>query len=166
MIQVRMSKGVTPVVATALLLAISVSAVATASIFMGDVLQDTGDQFENDLREQERRDQSSFAIEYGYNSSEGFTLLDVRNTGSRTLAVEEDGSKIWTLYVDGKPRDWEYVSSDLETSDQVGVDPREVLRMNTTVEYPLQGDSVELEVRGSYSTSSAIVCKHQGQPSC
>ncbi len=161
-----MSKGVTPVVATALLLGISVSAVATASIFMGDVLQNTGDQFEQDLRQQERQEQSNFAIEYGYNSSGGWTLLDVRNTGSRTLTVEEGGNKVWTLYVDGQPQDWGYVTQSLRNQNQVGVDPREVLRINTSVRYPLSGDTVEFEVRGGYNTRSAIVCTHSGQPSC
>jgi archaellum component FlaG (FlaF/FlaG flagellin family) len=159
-------KGVTPVVATALLLGISISAVASASVFMGNVLEETGSQFEDDLREQERRDQSTFAIEYGYNSSGGFTFIDVRNTGQVTLAVEEENQKIWTLYVDGKPHDWKYVNDDLSNQANVNVDPREVMRINTTVEYPSQGNSVELEVQGAYETSSAIVCTNIGEPSC
>lgn len=154
------SKGVTPVVATALLLGIAISSVVTASVFMMESRQQVQENFLEDLNQEQREDKSELKIEYGYNQSD-YILLDLRNTGSIALPLKDSGTDTVALYVGGRPDDtWSYVS----TRETLGVDGR--ISLNTTAEFPNRGSYKEVQVTGPFGTESTIVCYNDGNPSC
>lgn len=169
------SKGITPVVATVLLITISVAATASAYTFITGAQKEAAQNFEQDLRQQEIRQKSSINIEYVYNSTNNYTFMTVRNTGSVTLPVNKSGSKQLSLYADGKPvssdvgdngEGWKYVNGPQFPSDPVLLDPSATITINTTINYPARGESRAFKLVGSYKTSDSHVCYNSGTPSC
>lgn len=154
------SKGVTPVVATALLIGIAVSTALTASVFMEGTLSDVRSGFEGELQDRNLEDQAEMSIEYGYMRG-GYLLLDIRNTGSVALPMKDNDTRVLAVYMDGRPNeDWKFLS-DREVLGQDGT-----VTINTTEPFPDQGNYTEVEVTGSYETESTIICYSDGSPSC
>lgn len=153
-------KGVTPVIATSLLIGIALSTALTASVFMQNSLNDVQQGFEDDLQDEELEDKSDLSIQYGYDQG-GYILLELRNSGSVALPLDRDGTRLISLYISGRPEeDWSYLSP----RSQLGVGT--TITMNTTRTFPDSGDYTEIEVRGPRDTSSSIVCYNDGSPSC
>lgn len=154
-------KGVTPIIATVLLLSISVAAVASASIFLGDVVEDIRSNIEEQLGVQNKQQNSELTIIYGYEGTNGNIWIDVRNEGSISLAVEENGNKLWNLYVGGKPATWSYTPGGPSGSNVV-IDPQETIRLDTGEPFPSVGGSKTIQLNGQYGTSASIVCDNTG----
>lgn len=164
----KTSKGLTPVVATVLLLMIAVAAVGSAAVFLDDTITSIGESIEEDLALEERRASTDITIDYGYRSTGGteYVLIDVRNTGSETLEVQQDGEKLWNMYIDGQPQEWSYVDSDLESEDEILRNPNEVISVNTTEEFPDNEEMVEISLNAPYQSSDSYVCFNDGGNSC
>lgn len=165
------SKGITPVVATVLLMTISIAATASAYTFITGTQQQVAENFEEDLRQQELEQQSSLDIEYMYNSTGNFTWMTVRNTGSVPLEIRDEGTRILSLYADGVPvesdagesgKGWRYTGS----SDPDILSPAETLTLNTTETFPARDSRKVFKVVGPYGTSDSRVCFNSGSPSC
>jgi len=163
---VRSRKGITPVVATVLLITISVAATATAYTFITGAVEDIGGNFEDDIREEEKRANSGMNIEYVYNSTDGFTFLVLRNTGTIALPVNESGQKTVNMYVEGQPQDWKYVDRSQAPEESVILSPEETLTINSTSEYPPGGESILFKFTGPYETSDSHSCYNTGASSC
>lgn len=154
------SKGVTPVVATALLIGIAVSTALTASVFMEGTLSDVRDSFEDDISERDRESDSEMSIDYGYEQG-GYLLVDVRNTGSIALPLRDNETKVLSVYLDGRPSDgWSYLS-DREVLGQDAT-----VTINTTEAFPAPSNSTEVDIRGAYETQSSIICYNDGSDTC
>jgi archaellum component FlaF (FlaF/FlaG flagellin family) len=152
-------KGVSPVVAEVLLMGIAISAAISAGVVLQDTFGGVQENVEDWISQDDREQQSSIGVDYGYNSTDGFLMVDVRNTGANTLTVEEQGEKVWNMYLDGRPETWSYVTgSPYSSSSNVGLDPSSTITLNTTREFPSPGNSVEVEVTGAFNTRSTYVC--------
>ncbi|MFB6148009.1 MAG: hypothetical protein ABEJ66_03925, partial [Candidatus Nanohaloarchaea archaeon] len=112
------SKGITPVVATVLLITISIAATASAYTFITNTQKEFTENMRQDLRQQERQSRADLNIEYVYNSSHNFTFMAIRNSGSISLPINTSGMKQLSLYAEGKPvssnvgdggKGWKYV---------------------------------------------------------
>jgi flagellin-like protein len=160
------SKGVTPVVATVLLMTITVAATASAFTFMNGIQQDFRDNTEDNLNDRQKRSQSDINIETAYNSTDGYILLSVRNTGSLTLEVEDDdGNKLWNLFIDGRPVDdgtgWKH-----RDSVKKSVAPQSTVGINTTKKFPKDDSDTLIKITGPNGVSDSKVCYNSGSPSC
>lgn len=160
------SKGITPVIATVLLIMISVGATASAFTFMNTIMDQQQNQIENRLTQEEKEQQTNFNIDYVYNSSDGYTLMSVRNSGQRAIRIEDDGERLWTLFVDGGPDDWKYENTTYQSSEDVSIDTGQTITLNTTITYPLQGEDMHIELSGPYQSSDSYVCYNSGSQSC
>lgn len=147
-------KGVTPLVGTALLILIAVSAVTSAAVFIRDTTQQVSDSVNDRISEDEMRGNSGIDIEYAYENSDGNISLVVRNTGRYTLTVEENNNKLWNLYSDGRPVSFRYSGG---ATDQKLIDPESTLTLETEIEFP-DGDYASVNLEGTYGTSSSIIC--------
>lgn len=157
-------KGVTPIVATMLLMLIAVGAVASASVFLEGTLTDVQQGLEDQLAREDRIESSDITIETAYQGTAGFLLVDVRNSGSVTLDIESDGNKQWNLYVDGRPQRWEYV--DTSNGGDESLNPNGVISINTTTSFPATDNSKELSFNAPYQTSDSYVCFNEGGLNC
>ncbi len=160
-------KGVTPVLATSLLILIAISAVSTAAVFLRDTTDDITGGVEDQLSEQERIDGTSISIERGYNNSDSDISLMVRNTGRYLVAVEDSemdpgDNRTWTLYVDGRPQEFDYESGNPD----IRLDSGETITIDTNTDYPSPGDYKRLEVQGRYETETGIICSNSGGQNC
>lgn len=158
-------KGVTPVIATSLLILIAVSAVSTAAVFLRDTTDDITGGVEDRLSEQERIDGTSISVERGFNNSDSDISLRIRNTGRYVVVVEDEDTgsqdnKRWSLYVEGRPQDFEYASAT--NPNMLTLDSGETLTIDTNVDYPSSGDYKRLEIQGQYETESGIICSNSG----
>lgn len=155
------SKGVSPVVATALLIGIAVSTALTASVFMQGTLKDVKGNFQDDIKDRSLNDKSEMSIDYGY-SRDGDLFLDLRNDGSIALPIKnEQGDKVLSVYVDGRPKENWVVPSGKETVAKGGK-----VTINTTASFPAQGNYTKVEITGAHGTESTIICYNDGSPSC
>lgn len=160
------SKGITPVIATVLLMTITVAATASAYTFMTGVQDDFMKNTENQLTDQERKSQSDINIETAYNSTDGYLILSVRNTGSLTLEVEDDqDNKVWDLYIDGRPvgdgSGWDYRGS---TKDSLA--PQDTININTTKSFPAPDSDTLIRLTGPNSVADSKICYNSGSASC
>lgn len=147
-------KGITPLVGTALLVLIAISAVTSAAVFLRDTTQQVSDSVNERISEDQMRENSGIDIEYAYENNDGNISLVVRNTGRYTLNVEENDGKLWNLYSDGRPTDYTY--SGGSTSEKL-LDPDSTLTLETRIEFP-DGDYSTINIEGTYGTSSSIIC--------
>ncbi|MFB6213599.1 MAG: hypothetical protein ABEJ07_03500 [Candidatus Nanohaloarchaea archaeon] len=168
-------KGITPVVATVLLITISIAATASAYTFVTSAQKDVANNIEDNLRQQERRQKSNINIEYVYESTGGFVFMNVRNTGSITIPVNRSGRKLFSLYADGRPvssdagsngKGWKYTDMAQAPASQVLLDQSEVLSINTTVRFPAPDSRKSFKLVGPYRTSDSHVCFNSGTASC
>jgi len=160
------SKGITPVIASVLLMTITVAATASAYTFMTGIQEDFMENTENQLEDQERNSQSDINIETAYNSTDGYIILSVRNTGALTLEVEDSsGNKLWNLFVEGRPVDggtgWTHRGSVTES-----IAPQATIGINTTTKFPGPGKDKLMKLTGSNGVSDSKVCYNAGSASC
>lgn len=158
-----MKKGVTPLVGTALLVMIAISAVTSAGIFLQDTTQDVQDSVNDQLSQDEKIENSGIDIEYAYNNSDGEVSLVVRNTGQFTLIVEEEDQKDWNVYTDGEPQSYTYAGGSVTRKI---IDPGESITLDTNNDFPGGGNYKTYTVSGSYETESSIVCYNGGDGQC
>lgn len=160
------SKGLTPVIATVLLITISVAATASAYSFINTVQQDTQSHMEEELAQEERETKTSINMDYVYNSS-GYLTLNVRNTGTLSLNFRDDGENAFDLYIDGSPveEEWRF-EGGYEGDDDVIVSQQETVAINTTESYPSEDEDAWIEFMGPYSTYDSYVCYNSGGSSC
>jgi len=160
-------KGITPVVATVLLISIGIAAVGSAGIFLqnlGDTLRENA---EDRLAGNNKIENSDITIEYAFENSDSDITMDVRNTGSTTLEVKEDGDRLWNIYIDGEPQNaWEFTNSSLSSDQNVDLSPQEQIRIDTNAAYPSAGNSKRVQVSGVYETQSSIICSYSSDGSC
>jgi len=157
-------KGITPVVATMLLMVIAVAAVGSASIFLQDTLTEIQGNLEDQVAQEDDIESSDINIEFAYNGTNGYLLTDVRNSGSATLDIEEGSSKQWNMYVEGRPENWEYVDSSL--GGEVNLRPNEVVSINTTQGFPEEEESTQFSFNAPLETSDSYVCFNEGGTNC
>lgn len=160
-------KGITPVVATVLLISIGIAAVGSAGIFLqnlGDMLRDNA---EETIANDNRIENSEISIEYAFENSDGDISVDVRNTGGTTLQIEDNGNRLWNLYIDGQPQtSWDFADSSLNSADDVDLTPQQQVRIDTNADYPSSGNSKRVQVSGTFETQSSVICSHNGDGSC
>ena len=159
-----MSKGITPVVATVLLMLIAVAAVGSASVFLEGTITDLQDGLEDEMEEEEMIEASDIRVDRAYNGTGGYLLADVSNSGSVTLTIEDSGDKLWNLYINGAPVDWTYVNSSM--GGNVTINPNDVVSFNTTRAYPSSGSSVEFSFNAPYDSSDRYICFNEGSNFC
>lgn len=150
-------KGVTPVIATSLLIGIAISTVLTASVFLNNNIDTIREGFTDDLNDEQIQEEAELSVEFGYDRS-GWLFLDVRNTGETGLPLKNDqGDDRLEVYVDGRPQtDWSMVNErDLLARGSK-------LTINSSVTFPGSGSRKEVEVIGPFETSSAIICFNDG----
>lgn len=160
------SKGITPVIATVLLIMISVGATASAFTFMNTIMDSQKNQIEEDVRQDKLEQQTSFNIDYVYNGSNGFMLMSVRNSGQRAIRVEDNGERLWTMFVDGGPNEWSYENVTYQSADDVSIDMGRTITLNTTEKYPVQGEDVSIQISGPYKSEDSYICYNSGSQSC
>ncbi len=160
------SKGITPVIATVLLIMISVGATASAFTFMNTIMDNQKDQLESQVEQEKMEQQTSFNIDYVYNGSDGYTLMSVRNSGQRAIQVEEDDDKLWTLFVDGGPNEWIYENTTYQSDEDVSIDVSQTITLNTSVMYPSRNDDLHIQLSGPYNSGDSYVCYNSGSQSC
>lgn len=158
-------KGITPVVGAVLLISISVAASVSAFAFLNDLRTDIQDSSEERIEGQTDQLQKEIDIENVYRSSDGYTLLSVRNTGEQALSVKSDGENSWSQFVDGRPKEWKFLDSSKQSSDYVGLEKDDTVKINTTKEYPNSDQEMNIKITGT-DISDTYICYHQGSPSC
>ena len=155
-------KGVSPVVAEVLLMGIAISAAISAGTFLQGTLGDVQENAEDQINLEERQESTSIGVDFGYNGSNGYLLMDVRNTGSYTLAVEENNRKNWNLYIDGIPSTWNYTDPDYIVNKSVSINPQSTITVNTTEIFPTSGNSLEARITGPYNIQTTLICFSEG----
>lgn len=160
------SKGLSSVVGAVLLIMISVGAAASAWTFVDTITSSTQQNVEQRIEERNDETKSELSSEIAYESSDGFIIYTIRNTGSSTLLVRDNGEKRLNLYVRGKPVNGDPKSWKFYNNPKDSLQPQESVTLNTTHQFPPQGDDYVLEVTGPYSTSTTYVCYNSGTASC
>lgn len=153
-----MSKGISPVVATVLLVGIAIASVSSAAIVLQGTLTDVQSNVEDWIGQENQEQSVEMNIDYGYNRS-GYLLVDLRNSGSSSVSIVEGGEPTLNMYVDGVPEEWDFISgSPYNGEESVVLDPSSTVSLNTTVAFPATSDSVEVQFAGPYETSTTYVC--------
>lgn len=151
------SKGITPVIATVLLITISVAATVSAFTFINNLQDQAKQNWKNRLDERKAETKSSIDIENAYNRS-GDIALQVRNTGSIALNVNNETVK---FYVNGRPeKDWTVFSGSSPLR------PQQIMRIELNESFPSPSNSKTVEVFAPYSTQDSYVCYNSGSGSC
>lgn len=160
-------KGVTPVVATVLLISIGIAAVGSAGIFLQDVADQIMGNAEDEISQDNMIEESEISIEYAFENGDGDISVDVRNTGSTRLNIVEDGQKRWNIYINGQPQpSWEFADTSLNSQSSVDISPQEQIRLDTNSDYPSTGNAKRVQVSGTYETQSSIICNYSDNGSC
>lgn len=164
------SKGLTPVIATVLLISISVAATASAYTFITTMQEQTQQHWEDQFSQQELESQSGVNIEYVYRSNDGYTILNIRNTGSIGIDFKDNNRKRFNLYVDGRPIEggtgWKFLDNEKQNDEDVILHTQETIAINTTEEFPSEGEDRFIRLFGPYDTGDAYVCYNSGDSSC
>lgn len=158
-----MRKGLTPVLATVLLMTISVAATGSAYVFLTELQKEAQESAKQRLSEQQQEAKASVNMRTVYNGTDGYTVFNLQNTGSVTLTIEEDDNKRLNLYVDGRPDDWTYAGSGGAT---VRINPSQSKLINTTEPFPDPGETQNLRVTGPKNTGDAHSCYNSGTNLC
>jgi flagellin-like protein len=148
-------KGITPLVGTALLVLIAISAVTSAAVFLRDTTSDIQENVNDKIAEDRMRENSGIDIEYAYENSDGNVSLVLRNTGQYTLAIEEDNSKKWNMYSNGTPTDFSYAGGPVS---EKFIDAGESVTLNAFEDFPASGQYLNLRVEGPYGLESSAIC--------
>lgn len=99
-------KGITPVIATVLLLMMTVAAAGLAYTWVMGIQTQAQAGITTQMQQQQQAAQSSIAIDSVWNESIGTTgtlAFSLKNTGAYTFLVSEVNN--FKLYIDGKPAD-------------------------------------------------------------
>lgn len=164
-------KGLSPIVASVLLIGISVSATVSAATFLNDLQKDFQENQEDQIINERQRENSDLNIEYVYNSTDSYIITRIRNTGSITLPIKENGGKLLTLTEGGRPvggdgTGWTFIDSSLQTSQSVSINPEQTVEINTTVKYPSISSEKFISVSGPYETADTHSCYNSGVSTC
>ncbi|MFO7794384.1 MAG: hypothetical protein R6V35_05430 [Candidatus Nanohaloarchaea archaeon] len=155
----KKSKGVTPILATVMLLFIAVAAVSSAAVFLQGTIDGIQEGAEDELEREELIENSDLRIQSGFNSSQGYMHIVVRNSGSVTMPVVEDSEKVWSIFVENSPRDsW--------SAPEDSIDPNQIININTTEPYPSNQDSKEVSISAPYETTDSYICYNGGSIRC
>jgi FlaG/FlaF family flagellin (archaellin) len=166
------SKGVTPVIATVLLITISVAATGAAYTYIINAQDAAANDFQERLTDQQIRESSDLGIEHIYSSGGGFAFLVVRNTGTVDQIVQgENDQKYWTLYVDGVPvgttgssgTGWEYLGTT--PTGSYNLEPSKTLSINSTEPFPSSGEKA-FKIVGRYGSTDTYICFGGASNSC
>ena len=157
----KKSKGVTPVVATVLLVFIAVTAVGTAAVFLEGTVSGVQEGAENELEREERIDNSDLRIQNGFNDTNGDLNLVVRNSGSVTLPINEDGDTLFSIFVNNRPNNGWVV-----TGGEDEIDPNQIVTLNLNEQYPAVDSSKSIRINAPYETSDSYVCYNTGDRQC
>lgn len=158
----RKSKGVTPVVATVLLLFIAVAAVGSAAVFLEGTVQSIQDGAESELRQEDRIRDSEIRIESGFNNSDDNLSIEVRNSGSISIPVNESGETVWSIFVDDVPNnDWSIEGGTVEE-----INPNQIITIDTERPFPDEGESDTVRITAPYETTDSHVCFNTGSLRC
>jgi hypothetical protein len=147
-------KGVTPVVATALLLSIAVGSVITAGIFMDDTLQDLKEAFGNEVEEETAN--PDINVLSAKRDVDDNIVVVLRNSGGPVDLSEGDGLVIISSNTGSldEGSDWEYISGGGIVSSGGTV---EINISNP--EFPDPGDEpVQITINGPREVSAGFVC--------
>ena len=155
----KKSKGVTPVIATVLLLFIAVAAVGSAAVFLDGTIEQIQSGAESELEREELVRNSDIRIQNGFNDANDNLNLEVRNTGSVTLSINEDSQRVWSMFIDGRPIDNWVASED-------SINPTQVVTIDTNEDYPDEDESVEISINAQYETSDSYICFNPGSENC
>lgn len=155
-------KGITPVVATVLLIMISVGSVVSAYSFINDAQKKAQENFEDRLSGDE---EAEINLEGAYNNT-NYTTLSVRNTDDVTLPIKEDGEKIWSLYVNGVPTEWKFIDDEKKNKDFVAVNNSATVEINSTEDYPVEEEETAFKLTVQNGGSDSLICYHTGSDSC
>lgn len=162
-------KGLSSVIGAVLLIMVSVGAAASAWAFIDTVTSQTQDNIQNQVDEEQRSSQSELTAEIAYNGTHGYTILTLRNSGSISVPLQdENGEKTLNMYVDGRPlngdtKSWEFTQPE---KGLVALDPTESKPVNTTAEYPDDGEQYSIKFTGPYDITTTYVCYNSGTASC
>lgn len=163
-------KGVTPVIATVLLITIAIASVSTAAVFFSEIAEQITQNVEDDLSQQERVDRSQITIETGFEDN-GDIILDIRNTGSIAMPVRGSNDDRWSIFLDSRPVDrengeWDYYDTSIGNEEDYYIDPQETIRLRIIDEFPDSGGSVIIETNAPYESGSTILCDDSGDQRC
>lgn len=159
-----MKKGLTPVLATVLLMTISVGAVGSTFVFLQETQSEAQETAKETIDAQQKDAESSINIEFAFNGTDGYTIFSLRNTGDATITLEGDEQKQLLVYVDGDRVEWNYTASSV--SPPVRLDPDQAREINTTERFPSKSDSIILKASGPDGTEDAHTCYNSGSASC
>ncbi len=164
-----MSEGLTPVIATVLLMTISVGAVGSTFVFLQETQSEAQETAKETIDTQQSDVRASINMEFAYNGTEGHTIFSLRNTGDSSITLEDDERKQLRLFVNGRPvggsgAGWEYTTSSV--SPPVTLDPGQTKNINTTKKFPGKSTSQVLKVSGPKGTEDAHNCYNSGSNSC
>ena len=160
------SKGITPVVATVLLIMIGVGATGVVATIVFDTQERAKENWEDEFSNQELQSKSDISVDFMYNKSK-FLFISVRNSGSITMPIKQEGEKNWNIFIEGRPidkGDWEVDGK--ESEPEVLLDPQQTMPLNTSIRYPSEGEDKSIKIAAQYETSASVVCYNSGAGSC
>jgi flagellin-like protein len=158
-------KGITPVIAVVLLLLITVGAVASAWGLYQNIISDQSQL--DQLNAQQMASQTEIAFNSVYESSDGYIMMDVENTGQRAINVSNelafrvapDGSSGGLAFSTFKRRynntrygEWNSTEVDeglnciANNPSGEALDVKDTMNCNTTVRFPGATQEVGLTV--------------------
>ncbi|WP_414836500.1 archaellin/type IV pilin N-terminal domain-containing protein [Candidatus Nanohalococcus occultus] len=158
------SKGVTPVVATVLLIGISIAATFAAWTFILNTQEQTQEGYEDQINQEELEDQTAIDIERVYRSNDNYAFLIIRNIGSRYITLSDGSETYLSMFVNGEPvgatpQDWNYVGTP-----QDNISAGSTITLNSTETFPTSGVK-EFKISARYGASSVHRCAaSEGSP--
>lgn len=157
------SKGLSSVVGAVLLITISIGAAGSAWSFINSVQGGVQDNVDDRIEERGDELETELSSDIAYNSSDGFTLITIRNTGSTTIRLGEGGNgENLNVFVRGRPQnDWTFLNEEKNSLQR-----EETTTLNTTVTFPEEGEDYSIEVIGPSDTSTTYICYNSGTASC
>jgi hypothetical protein len=156
--KMRARKGVTPVVATALLLSIAVGSVVTAGIFMDGTLKDLRGFFEGEIDGETGNPEIEIISAVEGTESDPDLVLDIRNTGEGPLDLTQgDGLSIvaGSSGLLNQDSEWSYDPDDPGVLDRGDTQTIKI----SDPGFPESGeDPVEIEISGPEGVEAGIIC--------
>lgn len=168
----KRSKGVTPVVATVLLITISIAATGTAYTFIQNAQQSAQEQYYEDLNRQQVEEGTNFDVESMYEAASGNTTAVVRNTGRLRLMLDKNDNKQMDVLADGQlvnPQPgWEYDGGDPNPTpgETTFLPPTETVTIEIYDQFPGSSSQKRFKLVGRYGTTSFYTCFNDGSNTC